>query len=544
MRSAVAVLALLASASPAWGQAPAPLPQFQLERFRLDAAGTGSLVVGSGLLLEPGTLRVAAALHYQRDPLVLEVNGQRTLDVVSSRLGIEAVAAFALHPRFEIGAELPVVVGQSGQSPEPYGYAAPSSAGVGEPIVTGRFGILSSSAGAPLDLAASLGLGLPIGSRSALANDAGLTAIPGLQASLGLGETLLSAQVGALLRRTVSLAEDRVGAQLDVAAALSHRLRSARIELAARAAAPFTGIQAPLEVLAGVRLPLPGGLELFAIGGPGIRHAPGTPAFRVLAGLSFERARPPDRCAPGLVHHPAQCPDLDDDQDGIRNADDRCPLEAGPPGNQGCPVRDRDGDGVPDDADRCPDEPGPVVNEGCPVLDRDGDGVPDDIDRCPDEPGPADNLGCPVQGVEGDALGLDLRALDPDVPCPLPERYRIFFEFGTSVLRTDSNPLIDEVARIIAAHPEIPIIDVDGHTDSRGSPEANRRLSLARAEAVCAAIARRGVDRARLVARGFGPDQPSYSNATEVGRQRNRRVEFNVPGVTLPERCKGTAERP
>lgn len=93
----------------------------------------------------------------------------------------------------------------------------------------------------------------------------------------------------------------------------------------------------------------------------------------------------------------------DSDGDGIPDAQDHCPNEAGPLSANGCP--DTDGDGVPDKDDDCPTVKGSVENRGCPeVGDRDGDGVPDDKDQCPDEYGPASNNGCPVK--------------EPDKPAP------------------------------------------------------------------------------------------------------------------------------
>ena len=92
----------------------------------------------------------------------------------------------------------------------------------------------------------------------------------------------------------------------------------------------------------------------------------------------------------------------DQDGDGVPDATDSCPAEAGPASNQGCPlvIADEDGDGVPDAVDSCPTQPGPVSNEGCPVavppLDSDGDGVPNASDSCPTQAGPASNAGCPV----------------------------------------------------------------------------------------------------------------------------------------------------
>ena len=69
-------------------------------------------------------------------------------------------------------------------------------------------------------------------------------------------------------------------------------------------------------------------------------------------------------------------------------------------------------------------------------------------------------------------------------------------------------------------------LEVQGHTDSTGTADRNRDLSLARARAVVAALQLYGVGDDRLVPRGFGPDVPVADNATEEGRQQNRRVEL------------------
>lgn len=90
---------------------------------------------------------------------------------------------------------------------------------------------------------------------------------------------------------------------------------------------------------------------------------------------------------------------IDSDGDGLPDAQDHCPNEAGPIATNGCP--DTDGDGVADKDDDCPTVKGLASNRGCPeVGDRDGDGVPDDQDQCPDEYGPASNNGCPPKVQE------------------------------------------------------------------------------------------------------------------------------------------------
>jgi OOP family OmpA-OmpF porin len=81
---------------------------------------------------------------------------------------------------------------------------------------------------------------------------------------------------------------------------------------------------------------------------------------------------------------------------------------------------------------------------------------------------------------------------------------------------------------VLKTHPEVVRIDVQGHTDSTGGIAKNLALSQARAEAVVGALIRRGVAANRMVAHGFGPNQPIATNATRQGREKNRRVEFRV----------------
>ncbi len=69
---------------------------------------------------------------------------------------------------------------------------------------------------------------------------------------------------------------------------------------------------------------------------------------------------------------------------------------------------------------------------------------------------------------------------------------------------------------------------VAGHTDSTGSDEHNARLSVRRAETVAEYLASQGIDRQRLLPEGYGESRPIADNASEQGRQQNRRVEITL----------------
>ena len=103
--------------------------------------------------------------------------------------------------------------------------------------------------------------------------------------------------------------------------------------------------------------------------------------------------------------------------------------------------------------------------------------------------------------------------------------YGILFDVDRADLRPGSGEVLDTVATVLKGGPDLRI-EVQGHTDSTGTAERNRQLSLERAQAVAAALELYGVEASRLVPRGFGPDQPVAGNDTEQGRQQNRRVEL------------------
>jgi outer membrane protein OmpA-like peptidoglycan-associated protein len=105
---------------------------------------------------------------------------------------------------------------------------------------------------------------------------------------------------------------------------------------------------------------------------------------------------------------------------------------------------------------------------------------------------------------------------------------RVYFETDKSIIKTESFSLLDEVATAILANPDIRLIEVAGHTDAEGDDSYNLQLSQARSEAVVAYLVERGVEAARLTAKGYGEAQPVADNNTVDGRAANRRVEFRI----------------
>ncbi len=249
------------------------------------------------------------------------------------------------------------------------------------------------------------------------------------------------------------------------------------------------------------------------------------------------------------------CPDLDNDGDGLPDLEDECPISAedldGFQDEDGCPDPDNDGDGVPDGGDDCPLVPGLPELNGCP--DADSDGIVDDMDQCPQEPGPLATSGCPDS--DGDRVP-DFRDECPDKPiseqadpgrsngCPTKVIVtkesivivdKVYFRTGKSTIKSVSYPILNEVAEVLLANPDITLIEVAGHTDNDGSDASNLNLSQARAEAVAKYLAGKGVESSRMLAQGYGEAVPIDSNETADGKANNRRVEFVIVKQGSPD---------
>jgi outer membrane protein OmpA-like peptidoglycan-associated protein len=274
-----------------------------------------------------------------------------------------------------------------------------------------------------------------------------------------------------------------------------------------------------VHLLLGARYrPFGGAFELGGGFGPDLGQAAGSASYRLLASVGFSPEAPP--------------PPPDRDSDSVPDATDICLNLPGVPSRDpmmhGCPEvpLDTDGDSVPDSFDACPRVPGEVTaargTNGCPKpIDRDADGIADPQDACPAEPG--------VVSIDPKLNGCKA----PPPAATLGEQrigisQQVEFETGTSVLRPESDAILREVMRVLVEHPELVRVEIQGHTDDRGTREFNQRLSEERARSVMSWLVARGIAETRLMAKGYGQDQPLAENATEAGRALNRRVEFRV----------------
>ncbi len=496
-RLACAMLPLLLGTAAVAAEPPS-LPAFDLERLTVTPTSRGALLGSEGRLLEPGALRLAMATHYQHQPLVMVRDGRRVGEVVRERALLHLAAAMALHPRLEVGAAVPVLVGQGGMSLTGLGVGELRRSGVGTPLVRARVGLLREADGALVDLAAEVDAGLPLGRREALLGDGRWSVTPRLAVGMRFERLRVSLEAGTRLRERVRVGTHSVGSEVPFALGVTNVDGALRGELSVRAAAPLTGGALwSGEVLAGARYLVSERFEVFAMGGPGLGVAPGVPAFRVLAGVGFDPLHVKQDAPPLPLPVAARAPEPE--HSGVRE---------GLPGDGALAVVVE-----PVEDGAAPPEP-----EGAEPPDQDADLVADGVDNCPREPGPASNQGCPEEVRQ--VVYLTEKTLE------ITER--IFFAFDHAEVLPRSYRLMEQVAKVLREHPELEQVVVEGHTDNIGGAAYNRRLSLARAEAVCRQLEQRGVEARRLRAVGRGPDVPADTNDTSEGRERNRRVEFHI----------------
>ena len=552
-KGALAVATVLVAATAS--AQPQGVPTFELELLKLNPSAKGSLLLGTGELLEPGDYRFSLTTHYQKDPLVLFQNGSEVGVVVRHRATAHLAAAYGVNRWLELGAQIPVVFLQRGDDLTARGVGQPADGiAAGTPLFNVQFKLLSQREEDMVDLSLGMQAGPPIGSAAALARET--RAMPSLMVGHSFSTLRAAIDAGVMLRpRTVltpdANVQDELGHAVRLGGTVSSLGQGLRGELALNSLVPLKRQGFAVELLSGARWPMSESVELYGMGGVGFGSAPGTPDFRVLFGVAYGSAQPAR--VELAKYEPGPAP-TDSDDDGVLDDADRCPNVVGLPGFQGCP--DRDSDSLEDEADQCPNEPGAVERQGCPRKDTDGDGLFDDEDNCPTEPGPRERQGCPIRDRDGDTVEdhedncVDVFG-DPDNQgCPPEEKQlveikrdrikindTIYFDFDKATIQPRSFPLLNQVARVILEHPEILSVSVEGHTDGQGSADYNRVLSQRRSEAVRAYLIGKGVAAERLEAKGYGEDRPIASNSTNAGRAANRRVEFitRYAGQEMPQ---------
>jgi outer membrane protein OmpA-like peptidoglycan-associated protein len=586
--SCVALVAATAAlATPARAQTQPPLA---LDRFTPAPAGDRMFGVQSPFVAGEHDLHVMLLGDYAHNPLVLKTTSDNTRvsSVVGSQLFLHLDANLALWNRLAINIDVPVALLQDGDSSTATGSAltAPSKAQFGDLRAGARLRLLGDYHDL-FQLAVGGYVWFPTGG-DGFVSDKKVRGLPQLILGGRADRFVWSFAAGPELRPTQSFAGVEQGTMLSWGGGIGLLLgekRHFQIGPEFSAAVTLGDVNkhtSNAEILLDARYRVIDNLELGLGIGPGLTSGIGTPDLRGVLMIAYtpeQKKAIADRDKDGIADLVDACPDVfgvasddptkhgcplavapsDRDKDGILDADDACPdvpgVASSDKAKNGCPLpKDRDHDGIIDDLDACPDvagiaDPDPKKNGCPPPNDRDKDGIADEKDACPDVPGvatqdPATN-GCPPD-TDGDGIRDDKDACikekgkpnaDPTKNgCPTVRvtetevfiLEQVQFDTSKATIKKVSDPLLDNVAQVLKEHPELLKLEVQGHTDNKGSKVGNKTLSQSRADAVKKAMIKRGIDAKRLTSVGYGQDVPVATNDTDEGRTKNRRVQFKI----------------
>ena len=162
-------------------------------------------------------------------------------------------------------------------------------------------------------------------------------------------------------------------------------------------------------------------------------------------------------------------------------------------------------------------------------------------------------IGAAAGGVTGAVIGRKMDKQAEEIKKEIPDaevvrvgegiviefNSKILFGFDQSGLTAEAKANLDKLVTILQKYPDTNI-EVQGHTDSKGSTSYNQKLSEQRASTVSYYLSGKGIAASRLKIIGFGETLPKYTNDSEDGQAQNRRVEFLI---TANEKMKAEAAK-
>ncbi len=336
---------------------------------------------------------------------------------------------------------------------------------------------------------------------------------PELAVSKAFKRHRLSANVGYRVEQSTEFLSLVIDDEVFYHLGYGYRLKDIPLELDATLSGGFLAKQGfkssteiPLEVRGGPVYDVSDKVALIGLFGAGLTRGYGTPTWRGVFAVKVHGDTERDRDGDGYVNGVDDCPDRPENFNGLEDED-------------GCPDvwPDTDHDGFLDRDDQCIDEPENfnqhLDNDGCPDEwpDTDDDGILDKDDECPVVEGVEAYRGCPIPVKPGETLYLT---------------DQIEFKFDRDQLQKTSYRILDVIYEKLVSHPEVTLIEVQGHTDSVGYQWYNKSLSQRRAASVRAYLIKKGIPAARLKAQGYGESKPIADNKTKAGQASNRRVQF------------------
>ncbi len=502
-------------------QATASGSGFAVDRFEPAGGGSQWFSLESLDFYGRGRPAFGLVLDGAWKPLVFyDQSGNLVATLLRDQVVAHADAAVVLGNHFRLDLNLPVVLYQQGNALilNDQSFKAPSHTALGDVRIGADLRVYGHT-GEAFMAAVGAQVFVPAGKTATFAGDGSWRVWPHLLLAGDAGVFSWAASLGYHVRPTTKCGcaltpGDELTGGLAAGVHLSPAVligpevyaSTARVHLGDRVASP-------VELLVGAHFGVARGWTLSVGAAPGLTDGLGSPVVRAVVGLRYYapietpvaappppapppppvRKRPPPPAPKPAPPPPPPPPPPDQDRDGIVDAEDACPSEPGEksedPKKNGCPPpKDGDGDGILDTEDACPADAGPRNDD------------------------PARN-GCPVVRIEAGQIRI---------------REQVKFKTASSQILKESDYILQAVVKILVEHPEIKSIRVEGHTDTRGKPGYNKKLSQRRAASVVKWLVKHGISKKRLTSAGYGQERPLATNMTDEGRRQNRRVEFHI----------------
>ncbi|NUQ75531.1 MAG: OmpA family protein [Polyangiaceae bacterium] len=514
MKTSIPLLLAL-SALCAAGNVHAEEGRFDAQVFRPAAAPRDLVMVQKSEVIGHFSPTVGFYYDVALNPLELVVNDTgRTMDAVAARLQLTALAGMGFFDLFDVSLAMPFIAWQSSDNLRSVGTEGKiETPALGDLRISTKYTIpylnRKEEFKEGFGMAVAGNVNLPTGNENAFTSDGvvtgGATLITDYRFKFGL---ILATNLGLWLRPDTQFAGVRIGnmAQFGVAAEMYVVQRWGLSVIGevygypSLTSFPDSPKQVPAEALLGIRWQTKHGITITFGGSFGAACGFGSPAIRFFNGFTFQ-------------------PKNSREQEEINR------LLMGD-------SYDSDHDGLAGDADKCPDKPGSPERFGCPDRDVDDDGIFDRDDECPfDSAGGRGKNGCPPVYIKD----KDIVVLDP-----------IQFAPDKDIILDASKPTLDEIARVLKENPKVREIVIEGHTDSRAGELYNMNLSQRRVHKVMAELAARGIEPARMTAKGFGQSELEYDDSmctmpdeelTPDCRfmiSKNRRIVFRIKRFGVP----------
>ncbi len=147
------------------------------------------------------------------------------------------------------------------------------------------------------------------------------------------------------------------------------------------------------------------------------------------------------------------------------------------------------------------------------------------------------NMDKQAEEIKNDIPGAKVERVEEGIKVEFNEK--ILFDFSKSDIGANAKENLNKLVAVLNKYPNTNI-EIQGHTDSRGSDDYNMGLSERRATTVADYLKAQSIAASRITTKGYGESAPAYSNDTDEGMAQNRRVEFLI---TANEQMKEEAKK-